>query len=518
MTKPFSNMNAFDLSHEDKLTCHMGQLVPCLLEEVVPGDIYKWKADMFARLMPLVAPMMQDVDFYIHCFFVPSRVLFKQYEDYFTGGREGTSSVVKPYLVAPVGGFAVGSLADYLGLPTGVAGIKVSALPFRAYQKIYNDWYRDNNLIDEVVVSTDSGEDTTTSLALQRRAWHKDYFTSALPWAQRGDPVYLPLGTTAPVVSNGNTISLTGQTHAVQGNLGISGQSGTSDVNVLLRTLGGLGTSVQDVRFGSVTGLQADLTTATAATINDMRLAFQMQRFMEKNARGGARYIEWLLAHFNVHSSDARLQRSEYLGGGKAPLSIGEVLQTSSTDTTSPQGNMAGRAISGLSSLSFTKRFEEYGYILGILSIIPKASYQQGIRRLWSRESRYDEYLPVFAHLGNQEVKNKELYAQAPTVLDASGQPVNEDTFGYQERFEEFRRHPSQVCGQFKTTLNFWHQGRIFDSLPTLSQSFIECNPSKRVFAVTDANEDEVIVKIDHHVVAVRPIPKFGNPGLIDHD
>lgn len=519
MTKPFNSANAFDLSHDHKLTCHMGHLVPVLCEEVCPGDVWRWNADVFLRLMPMLAPMMHDVDVYVHCWNVPSRILFTGFEDFITGGKEGNDSQEWPHVVAGESGFAVGSLADYLGCPTGVAGISVSALPFRGYQKIYNDWYRDQNLISEVAISTAAGLDTTTVLDLQRRAWHKDYFTGCLPWAQRGDQVYLPLGTSAPVSisRNGKFQLQTGGTPTVACPVQVGGPDGVIGRNIATSTNTGV-SSGDDLYYSYGLKGTADLSTATAASINDIRVAFQIQRFMEKNARGGARYIEWLLSHFGVRSSDARLQRPEYLGGGKVPISISEVLQTSSTDATSPQGNMAGRGISYQNCPQFTKTFEEFGYVYAILSIVPRASYQQGLRRLWTRKDRYDYPLPVFAHLGNQEVKEQELYCQAPTVVDSDGNVVNDKTFGYQERYEELRRIPSQVAGQMKTSLNFWHLGRIFDSAPELNKTFIECTPSKRVFAVTDADKDECIVQIHHNIQAIRCYPKRGNPGLVDHD
>lgn len=523
MVAPFNTANAFDLSHDHKLTCHMGHLVPVMCEEVCPGDVFRWNADVFLRLMPMLAPMMHDVDVYLHCFNVPSRIIFDGFESFITGGPEGTDSQTWPYIVAGESGFAVGSLADYLGLPTGVAGIEVSALPFRAYDLIYNEWYRDQNLIDPVTISKAAGLDSTTSLDLQRRAWHKDYFTGALPWAQRGQQAYLPLGTRAPLagdsgicVGNNNLVGAQAAFETVDSNVDlmyakVSGEwvRPTAHVKTTLKA-----------RAGGITNghLYADLSTATAATINDIRVAFQIQRFMEKNARGGSRYIEWLLNHFGVRSSDARLRRPEYLGGGKCPISISEVLQTSSTDATSPQGNMAGRGISYQNVPQFTKTFEEFGYVICLLSIIPRASYQQGIRRMWTRKDRYDYPLPVFAHLGNQAVKNKEIFAQAPTVVDADGNVVNEKEFGYQERYEELRRIPSQVCGQFRTSLDFWHLGRKFANLPELNKTFVECAPSKRVFAVTDADKDECIVQIHHNLKAIRRFPSKGSPGLIDHD
>lgn len=505
MVKPFNSRNSFDLSHEHLLTCNMGTLVPCLNMEVTPGDVFRWDADMFMRLMPLIAPMMHSVDVYMHCFFVPTRLVFDKFEDFITGGMQGNDETLWPYVTSPVGGFAVGSLADYLGLPTGVAGLQVSALPFRAYDLIYNEWYRDNNLIDPIVISKDAGADTTTVLDVQRRAWKKDYFTGSLPWAQRGDATYLPLGVTAPVVSDGGFPTWK------------TGAAGTDEWNFFVGNQDQEGkplmTSVSQegqTAYWKNPGLHTDLSAATALSVNDLRLATQIQRFKEKNARGGARYIEWILSHFGVRSSDARLQRPEYLGGGRCPVSIGEVLQTSSTDSTSPQGNMAGRAVSAMSAPRFTKYFEEYGFVIGVLSVMPKAMYQQGIDRMWTRKTRYDYPLPVFAHLGNQAVLNKELYAQ--------GTADDENTFGYQERYEELRRISNKVHGEFKSTLNYWHLGRIFDNLPQLNKDFVECNPSKRVFAVTDQSEDCCIVQVRHNIQAIRPFPKFGEPGYLDHD
>lgn len=524
MTVPFNASNAFDLSHDHKLTCHMGKLVPVMCEEVCPGDVWRWNADVLLRLMPLVAPMMHDVNVFLHAFYVPTRILFDGFESFVTGGEDGNDNTTWPYVTAPsTTGFAVGSLADYLGLPTGVPDIQVSALPFRACAKIYNDWYRDENLVSKVALSTAAGSDTTTTTSMQTRAWSKDYFTGSLPWAQRGTPTYLPLGVSAPVMTSSTSSDVTNWTplkFASTTNNAAPLSSNDLSVQASTGILKANQSSTPSLTTSSFApnNLITDLTSATAVTINDLRTAFQIQRFLEKNARGGARYIEWLLSHFGVRSSDARLQRSEYLGGGKCPISVGEVLQTSSSDSTSPQGNMAGRAISYQNVPSFTKTFEEFGYIVCFMSIMPRASYQQGLRRMWTRKTRWDYPLPVFAHLGNQAVKNQEIYAQAPTVVDSDGNVVNDQTFGYQERYEELRRIPSTVHGQFRSTLNYWHMGRIFNSLPQLNQSFIECTPTKRVFAVTDPNEDECIVQIHHNIQAIRRYPKYGAPGLIDHD
>lgn len=529
----FNKANSFNLSHTHKLTCHMGKLIPVMCQEVLPGDTFRWQGDVTLRLAPMLAPIMQDIDVYLHCFNVPSRLLLAPgvWENFITGGRNGTDTTSWAYVTSPSGGFAVGSLADYLGLPTGVAGLEVSALPFRAYQKIYNEWYRDENLISEVAIGDQPGSDTTTSLDLQTRAWHKDYFTGSLPWAQRGDATYLPLGLSAPVsvFGNGKSLGLSDGTHTALGLGSVSGSLYNSPI--IAGSAMAIGTAITSSDIAAVDqtlGLNpdptksnvkgtADLTAATALSVSDMRAAVQMQVAKTLNARGGARLVEWILTHWGIRPSDRSLQRSEYIGGGKVPISITEVLQTSSTDATSPQGNMAGRGIAYSNVPSFTKTFDEHGYVICLLSIIPKATYQQGIARMWTRKDRWDYALPVFAHLGNQEVKNQEVYAQAPTVVDDDGNPVNENTFGYQERYEEYRRQPSIVSGQFKSSLNFWHQGRIFNSLPQLNKTFVECTPSKRIFAVTDASVDECMVLVNHHLKVIRRLPSKGYPGLMDH-
>lgn len=500
--RKFASKNIFNLSHENKLTCDMGKLVPFYLEEILPGDSFKVSSQLIVRLAPLVAPMMHQVDVFTHFFFVPNRLVYKDWEEFITGGQDGASTAVCPTITSPSGGFAVGSLADYLGVPTGVGGLSCLALPFRAYNKIYNDWYRDETLMDEVTINMNSGADSTTNTGLLTRCWKKDYFTSALPFAQRGDPVYLPLGVSAPVVT---TDQLTRINAANGGNP-------WSSINVSQIVVSNtIGLHGQPVAAGTDTQLRADLSSATAATINDIRAAFQVQRWMEKNARAGYRYVEQILSHFGVRSSDARLQRAEFLGGGRSPIVVSEVLQTSQTDGTSPQGNMAGHGFSAHVSHSFTKTFEEHGYVIGILSIMPKANYQQGLARMWNRRSRTDWYWPVFSHLGEQAVLNKELYAQ--------GTDDDNGIFGYQGRYDEYRRHYSQVHGQFRDTLDYWHMGRIFSELPTLSANFVKCEPTTRVFAVQSASvNDHCWVQVYNNVKAVRPIPKYSDPGYVDHD
>lgn len=502
--------SVFDLSHEHKLTCDMGKLIPIFCEDVLPGDTWKVRTDVVVRLEALLAPIMHRVDVYTHFFFVPNRLIFDKWEDFITGGEDGNDATSAPVIKAPSStGFAIGSLADYFGIPTGVPDLEVSALPFRAYNLIYNEWYRDENVISEVAVSKGAGTDSTTSTSLLSRAWEHDYFTSCLPWTQRGSEVSLPLGVSAPVVdSAGNQLAV---------NVGVVSPN-TADLTVHLGSnysqVSGNSSQVGMVGSGSHLvnrKLVADLTNATASTINNLRQAFNVQRFMEISARGGARYIESILSHFKVKSSDYRLQRPIYLGGGRSPIVISEVLQTSSSTSTSALGDMAGHGFSAQRTHEFKRFFEEHGWIIGIMSIMPRTSYQQGLNRMWSRDTRYDYYWPVFAHLGEQGVLNKEIYAQNPSVVDSQGVSVNEKVFGYQARYQEYRTRESQVHGQMRSTLNFWHMGRIFSSLPQLNANFINSDPTKRIDAVT--TDDNCIVDVYHNVKAIRPLPRKGNPG-----
>lgn len=518
MVGPFDKRNVFDLSHEHKLTCNMGMLIPCFNEEVLPGDTWKVNTDIAVRIAPMLAPIMHRVDVFTHFFFIPTRILQDDWEKFITGGPDGRDNTPVPVINSGSEGFAVGSLADYLGCPTGVANIDELAYPFRAYTMVYNEWYRNQNVQDPLPLSFGNGLDTITNTSLLRRNWEKDYFTSALPWPQRGPAVNLPLGTSAPVEIAGNSSSVKmtvgDPATGTYGNLSQVSDNGLVQGHKLMTVKsneGNVGSVYFNTGWGNA-GLRgnADLSTATAVTVNDMRQAFQVQRWMEKNARAGARYVESLMAHFGVRSSDGRLQRPEYLGGGRSPVVVSEVLQTSSTDSVSPQGNMSGHAFSAQRTHEFVRSFEEHGYILGIMSIMPRTAYQQGSPRMFNRRTRYDFAWPVFSHLGEQAVLNKEIYAQ--------GTAADDQVFGYQNRYDEYRHRLSFVHGQFRSTLDYWHMGRIFGNLPKLNATFVAADPTKRINAVVDQKYDNCWVDIYHAVKAIRPLPKKGVPGFIDHD
>lgn len=525
--------NVFNLSYESKLTVNAGELVPIMCKPVVPGDKFRVNTEMLVRLAPLVAPMMHRVNVFTHYFFVPNRLVWNQWEDFITKGVDGTDTPAFPTLKLPTtvdiaNGhrfFGDSSLWDYLGLPSlnqignatfqtqspnGVkapAGYEVSALPFRDYLLIYNEYYRDQNLTSEIEFSRDGGstEAITTNplLMLRRRAWEKDYFTSALPWVQRGPEV------TVPVSGAGGSMDVELKSNAAdQYYVSSSGSRPTGKLEVvngvLFATHESSNTSVG--AYLSPNNFQVNVD-EMGVSINDLRTSNALQRWFERNARSGSRYIEQILSHFGVRSSDARLQRPQFLGGGRVPISVSEVLQTSSTDETSPQANMAGHGISASVNHGFTRYFEEHGYIIGIMSVMPRTGYQQGVPRDFRKFDNMDFYFPEFAHLGEQEIKNEELYLNQ---YDAD----NSGTFGYTPRYAEYKYSLNEAHGDFRGNMAFWHLNRIFTEKPNLNTTFVECNPSNRVFATAETSDDKYWIQLYQDIKALRLMPKYGTPML----
>lgn len=485
----------FSLSNYKVLSANMGSLIPIGLTEVLPGDTIQQATSVLCRLSPMLAPVMHPVHMKVHHFFVPNRIIWEDWEDFITGGPDGFDASVFPTMTAPGGGYAVGSLADYLGIPPLKAGVKHSALPFRAYAKIFNDWFRDQDLQAEIPLNLQSGPDTLTNNNLQNIAWEKDYFTTCRPWTQKGPEITLPLGQTAPVtskVASGGNLSIKNPT------IGTANYSLTSSTSAL--TMGNTPQGSPDQL------LYADLSTATAATINQLREAFALQRYEEARARYGSRYTEYL-RYLGIRSSDARLQRSEYLGGGQQTIQISEVLQTGPENQSGPPSTPAGVAdlyghgIGAMRSNRYRKFFEEHGYVITLLSVKPKTMYVQGLQRHWNRRTKEDFFQKELQHIGQQEVLNKELFAD--------GTAADDQTFGYQDRYDEYRRSESSIAGEFRTTeLDFWHMARIFANRPTLNADFIKSVPTQRIFQV--ATNDVLWIMANHSIQARRIVAKTG--------
>lgn len=507
--------NAFNLSHDLKLTANIGDLVPILAQEVVPGDTFKINSEILLRLAPMLAPVYHRVNVYTHFFFVPNRLVWSSWEQFITGGEDGTDVPVPPYIAVKTWNseyFKKNTLWDYMGYPVSstddpVAG-SFSLLPLKAYQLIWSEFYRDQNLTDPANIgkdqsgNVDGAEFINLGLGLlRRRCYEKDYFTSALPWTQRGGDVFLPMGGSAPVtqVSQGAFVNETGGAPA-------TGPAGFNNGS-LVKYPGQADEGRVKLKDGAY---EADLTEATSVTINDLRRATRLQTFLEKSARGGGRYIEQIMSHFGVKSRDSRLQRPEYLGGGKQPIVLSEVLQLSAATPESPQGTMTGHGISVGKSNRVSYTSTEHGYIIGIMSVVPRTGYQQGCPKQLTRFDRLEYYWPDFSHLGEQPIKNREIFNSADDWW-------NEQTFGYTPRYAEYKFQPNRVCGDFRDNMAYWHMGRIFhkDSKPSLSADFVEISKedSNRPFAVTD-NSHPLWVNIFHDITAVRPMPKFGVPTL----
>lgn len=484
-----------NLSNYKLFTCDMGELVPIGCLEVLPGDSIQHTTSALVRCSPLLSPVMHPVHVRIHHWFVPHRLSWDSWEDFITAGPAGTSNPTFPTIAGTT--HAVGSLADYLGVPTGTAVPAVSALPFRAYQRIFNDNYRDEDLVTPAAISTADGVDATTSLALQKAAWEKDYFTSSRPWEQKGPTVTIPLGNQAPVISNSQDIQWR---TALDPN---NNKAVALDTGNFVRMNGTASASQTNTRFGTQTGLVTDLTGASAITMTALRQAAALQRFEEARARYGSRYTEYL-RYLGVRSSDARLARPEYLGGGKQTIQFSEVLATAETGTTVDVGDLKGHGIAAMRSNRYRRFFEEHGYVISLMSVLPKTMYVQGLHRHWNRRTREEFWQKEFETIGQQAVKNKEVYA-----FHASP----EATFGYQDRYDEYRRTPSTIAGEFRTTaLNYWHLGRDFVSAPALNDSFVTSTPTKRIFA--SQSTDVLYVMARHQTVARRLVAQTGHSSL----
>ena len=476
-----------NLSYTKLFSCDMGELIPAGVTEVLPGDTLRINTNALVRAAALLSPVMHPVNVRIHHWFVPNRLIWDNWEKFITGGPDGLDASVHPTITVPGGGFANGSLADYLGVPSGVGGGQsVSALPFRAYALIFNEWYRDQDLVTALGLSKADGVDATTNTTLQNCAWEKDYFTSARPWEQKGAAVTVPIGTTAPVRFYEGAAPYPG-----------------SGARNLQRAGAAAGQNVQVVEAGGVTGTairaDADLSAATGVSVNALRASMAIQRFQEARARYGSRYSEYL-ASLGVLSSDARINRPEYLGGGRQTIQFSEVVATAETGTSVDVGDLKGHGIAAVRTNRCEYFAEEHGLIMTMMSVQPKTIYGNGLFRLWNRRTKLDYWQKELEHIGQQPIANKEVYMAHSTP---------DGVFGWQDRYDEYRRSESHVSGEFRTTtLDFWHMARIFASNPSLNSTFVTCVPTERTFAVP--SQDVLYVHARHQVLARRLVASKG--------
>lgn len=530
--------NRFDLSYPSKITGNMGVLYPCYLAEVVPGDSFRVDTSQMVRFSPLLAPAYENIDIKLDYFFIPYRLVWDEWKDFITGGEDGNDLPSFPRF--PVTQqfrdefLKKNDLLCYMGVPPAIdtgeavtweevpiddSGQHLSLLQARAYQLTHHEYFRDQNVGTEYEQYRTSGiEDNLSNLrdqlTIRRTSWEKDYFTSALPFLQRGSEVTLPLGNIAPVVVNEDALPGVGGTNfppvwrnvsdgsTAQGSLVADNPSGITETPIN-----------NSVYLDPNTSLEVDLQNATAATINELRKASALQEWLELMARAGSRYREQIYAMFGERIPDYTVQVPQYLGGGRTPVMISEVLSTyqnnDSANPDRPQGDMTGHAIATGSNIGFQQNFQEHGVVLGLVRVVPRTTYVQGLPRFWTKFDKFDYYFPHFAHLGEQEILNKELF-----VLGSGDDGDDGAIFGYQQRYAEYKYAKGMIAGDFYDNLAFWELSRRFPSVPVLNQSFIECNPDKRIFAIEDPDEDSLWMFFYHKVDALRPIPYFSNPTL----
>lgn len=534
MTHDFSLQPRADISRSNfrrsrtyKTTFDSSYLIPIFLDEVLPGDSMNVKLTSVARLATPIVPIMDNIKIDFFFFYVPNRLLWDNWKR-FMGERDpdpdSSIDYSVPQVVAPSGGFAVGTLYDYFGIPTEVPHLPVNALHSRAYNLIWNEWFRCSYLQDSVTVDKGNGPDTYSNYVLLKRNKRFDYLTSALPWPQRGDEIELPLGDTAPVVNTWeNSIPVSGDYlttyNPTTGNR--HSYSSTAQLGMAATGAAGYGTTAFTSTAAIALGLEADLSQATASTINSLREAFQLQKMLEKDARAGSRYKSIVWTHFNVNIPDSRAQRPEYLGGGSTNVMIDSIAQTSEPSS-DPLGTLGAVGYHAHSGIGFSKSFTEHGVILGLMcAYAGDLTYQTSLNRMWSRQSRVDYYWPSLQALGEQEILNKEVFCVDHTTdTDSDGTVDNDEIWGYQERWSEYRYAQSMITGKLRssyaTSLDVWHLSQDFASLPDLNSDFIEENPPiDRIVAVP--SEPEFIFDGYFDVLHTRPLPSRGVPGLIDH-
>lgn len=523
--------SVFDLSYEKKFDFNIGQIIPVCLEEMVPGDTFKIGNELVINAQPLNAPVYHSINVYVHYFFVPTRLIFDGWEDFITGGIDGRDATVLPRTDQlagsdPTKAYGPYSLYDYFGFPLvkdslnrwSSPGANTASsnpaffyrpliFPWRCYNLVWNEYYRDETLQSEVSLGNPS---------VLNRNWSKDYFTSALPFQQRGTSPALPISGSLDVLFSGSH-SLTVPSAPFTAELYGPTSDPTSPLYGKLTLTGSAGTTIS----GDGISGKVDVSDALTFDVSDLRLAFQLQKFMERAARGGVRYTEFLTSFFGVSPTDARLQRPEYLGGSKSPVLINQVTQTSESGTT-PQGTLRGKGITADKNYICSYTASEFGYLIGLMSVLPMPSYQQGVPKKWLRKSKTDFFFPMFAHLSEEPVFEEQIFAFAAD--EDNGQTGdnkiwNGKVFGYQAPYNDMRQNQNIVCGSLRDTLSYWHAGRIFDTAPSLNSDFIECNQARdhidRIFAVQ--NIPGLICNFANIITAIRPLPKYGEPGLIDH-